>query len=268
MWDPDRACAEKFRCFLDALFLRKNCLVSVRNDGSLEVIRDFLGQPYSSRIFEIPDPAFFFELRGDFSSTISSLLVPGSRYIALCLAGDYAELRYGKVSLFVKAMANALEAIVQHNNDIRLLFVPHVHCDLEVITQVFANLPDKTRRLRTQIAPLLHQNSAAQYVYTMYDQCELAISNRFHGVVVPLSMRKKVIAYCDKITKKVPAVVSKMDQPELMYSHEDNLEGFVEKVKANLADKCTSTHTMDTKMDQLSEVNHKFLDAFESILPR
>ena len=266
MWDPDRECADKFRHFLDALFQRKNCLISVRNDGSLEVIRDFIGQEYSSRIFEIPDPAFFFELHDDFSRTVSALIAPQFRHIALCFAGDYSDLRYGKHSLFAQTMARALETIVQQNDDVRLLFVPHVHCDLEIITQVFSHLPDKTRRLRTQIAPLLHQNSAAQYIYTMYDQCELAISNRFHGVVVPLSMRKKVIAYCDKITKKVPSIVAKMNQKGLIYTHSDDLKGFIDKINANLADGYSSS--TDAKIKDLFEENHKFLLAFESILPK
>ena len=198
--------------------------------------------------------------------------MPGTRNIALCLAGDHAGKRYGEISLFGKRLADALEAIVGSSEDIRLVFVPHVHCDLELIVQVFAHLTDKTRRLRTQIAPLLHQNSAAQFIYTIYNKCDLIVSNRFHGVVVPLSMGKNVIAFCDKITKKVPSVVAKLGQQNVIFSHkDDDLKGFVEKVSNILYCGCSTSshsHTKDGLHDHLMETNQVFLDEIESILPK
>eukprot|EP00873_Tetraselmis_striata_P021186 jgi/Tetstr1/441450/TSEL_029695.t1 len=81
----ERTCA-----FLDVLLPRENCRFSLRNDGSVDLIRAHLGPRYADAMEIVPDGGLFGEPRSHVHAGLSA----DARFIAVNLAGDMPDKRY------------------------------------------------------------------------------------------------------------------------------------------------------------------------------
>ena len=263
---PNPECTGKFRTFLDRLLEEDKCLVSVRNDGSLEVIEKYIGNAYSKQIHEIPDPGFFFQLKKPYFDTFKDLLKKDAKYLAFCLAGDEAQARYGNPSHFAARMGQTLQHLLDTHNDLNLVFFPHIYNDIEIIYSILAQLPDQTRRLRTQVAPCFQGAGAEQYIFSLYSQCDIVVSNRFHGIVVPVSLGITSIAFCDNATRKVPCLIEKINLADYKYLYTETLDGFHEAVCDTMKKNAIFKQQTATLLENLTTVNDRFIEKFKMIL--
>ena len=264
--DPDPECANKFRTFLDRILAKDKCLVSVRNDGSHEIIENHVGSAYAKQIHEIPDPGFFFQLDEAYTNTFKTLLKKDARYIAICLAGDEAQARYGDPVRFPEKMGKSLQRLLDVYDDLNLIFFPHIFQDLETIYNILGHLPDQTRRLRTQVAPCFQGANAEQYIFSLYSQCDIVVSNRLHGIVVPVSLGIASVAFCDNATRKVPRLIEKIDLADYKYLYTEDLDGFHDTVCDTLAKSTTFKKRSAVLLESLTIVNDRFIEKFKAIL--
>ena len=264
--DPAKECIVKFRAFLDKVLTENKCLVSVRNDGSLEVIEKYVGHSYSERIHEIPDPGFFFQLDDAYTGMYDSLLKKGEHYMGLCIAGDEAQSRYGDKEHFVIEMGKALQTILKGNPDLNLVFFPHIYQDIAIIYGILKHLPDPTRRLKTLMAPCFQGLHAEQHIFSLYKKCDLVVSNRFHGIVVPVTLGIPSIAFCDLATRKVNKLIEKINLPEYKYAYTRDLTDLPDFVDGLLGRKEAFVEKSEKILCDLKRMNDGFMGQFASML--
>ncbi len=183
----------KFKKFLDYLNSSSKYLVSVRNDGSEDTIRDFLGERYLKNIYKVPDGGFFTEVEDFYHPELPD----SKKVIAVNLAGDMLDRRFGdngidssKISYeqFLKAFGSLINNQLKQDAEICIVFIPHIFKDIGVIADVLQNVEDRFRRNRITVAPYLHGKNAQEYIFDLYRKCNLVLGNRFHANVCSIGL--------------------------------------------------------------------------------
>ena len=87
---PD-ASRNYFTLFLSKLLASDQYLVSVRNDGAVDTLREEISPDHANAVHQIPDGGFFMRLP---QNSKSPLLVPDTSYIGINVANDMAEVRF------------------------------------------------------------------------------------------------------------------------------------------------------------------------------
>lgn len=183
----------KFKEFLDYLISSSKYLISVRNDGSLDMVKDLIGEEYAKHIYKVPDGGFFTEVEEFYHPELPI----GRTVIAVNLAGDMLHNRFdinledsSKISYerFLKIFGKLLNEQLSKNNDRYIAFIPHIYKDLVMISDILENVEDRFRRKRITVAPYLHGEGAQEYTFDLYRKCSLALANRFHANVCSIGM--------------------------------------------------------------------------------
>jgi FkbM family methyltransferase len=177
---------EKFRRYLDFLFSRKNVLVSMRNDGSLQMVRKLYGDSYADKINVCPDGGFFTTVKDFFHPELPQ----SKKFIALQLAGDGEKYRFknGNNSTgFLKKLAAVLRQVFQ-NYDYQVVLIPHIPEDLKMIDKFLIELGPPYTRKNISVAPYLHGQEAQDYIFDLYSRAQLVIGMRFHANVCPIGL--------------------------------------------------------------------------------
>lgn len=171
----------RFGAFLENL-LRKKAKIVFRNDGSLTLLRRHYDDSLLSRVSEMPDGGFFYEIPARRSSL-------GKR-ICFCVARDMANLRYtgeDGYDRFVRKMGSWCDGFIESHPEYSIVFVPHIYSDLSIIDDVLKSISDINRRLKVAVAPLCAVSpDAIDGTFSSYSGCDLVVSMRFHGNVVPI----------------------------------------------------------------------------------
>jgi len=182
---------QKFRSFLDYILSSNNYLVSVRNDGSLFNIRQYIGEIYASKIHRVPDGGFFAKTIDSFHPEIPM----NGKTIGINLAGDMLDIRFPQkddlgidYQQFVCEFSAFLNELFAKNDDLSVVFFPHIFRDLNIIADVIINIKDCYRRKRITVAPYLHGNGSSEYIFDIYRKCDLILGMRFHANVCPIGM--------------------------------------------------------------------------------
>ena len=168
---------------------RSDVLFSVRNDGSLDVIKDLLDPAVFNQIDVIPDGGLFCQVDGVLRPSKS--LEP--RRIVLNLAGDMRDLRYGLASDtgsgdLLTLLAAEVGSILKAHDDVHLMLAPHIYSDLGVISDFIQLLDDRTRRTRVSVAQYFTGRDGWRDVFAQYVGAEAVASMRFHGNLVPIGL--------------------------------------------------------------------------------
>lgn len=178
----------KFKKFLDYTLHSEKCLVSVRNDGSLDNIKDLIGLEYANKIYEIPDGGFFYNLiKSDFGQN----LIGDGMNIAINLAGDMLERRFsGEVTYkeFIRKFSLYLESLFQDMPSLNIIFIPHIFRDLSIIFDVLENINDKYRRTNISVAPCIQGDDKFHHIFDIYSRCNLVLGTRFHSNVCNIAL--------------------------------------------------------------------------------
>ena len=69
---------------------------------------------------------------------------------------------------FIKELAYTLNQLLEEDNNIDIVFVPHIFRDLKAISEVLENLKDEYRRKRITVAPYLSGNKGHDYIFDIY----------------------------------------------------------------------------------------------------
>lgn len=216
---------DKFQQFLDVAFSLKNCLISVRNDGSLANIEWLLGDRYSKHICKIPDGGFFIQP----DHYMHPEIVNGN-YIIINLAGDMMLQRFPKRDLnnidyedFKVEMVKIIEAIVE-NLKLAIVFTPHIYKDLSIIADILELLPDWIRRQWVTVTPYLTGFKGQDYIFDVYRNAQLVLGNRFHANVCSIGLARPSIGLSNY--PKVQAVYNELNMSTRCI--EINKQGFGE----------------------------------------
>lgn len=176
--------AEKCRRFLDVAYDR-NFLFSLRNDGSHQLLKDALGGTHVAPMAVIPDGALFARP----TPAQSRALYPGNKLVAINLAGDMPDRRFASregtlEDSFLQGIRDLSCELLSSDNDVRLVFVPHLYSDLTLISKLLEQIPDEYRRRNVSVAPYLSGVANWSEVFDIYRQADLVIGMRFHACVV------------------------------------------------------------------------------------
>lgn len=191
---PDSS-RRRFTAFIDKLTASDQYLVSLRNDGALENLGRHIGERYVKRVHALPDHGFFV------SPPVSPLpdLLPARdnvRRIAINLACDMSDIRFAQFenqAHFAREMAAVVEALAERDPLTEFLLIPHIFRDLEIISQVTAQVGDRLRRTRLAVAPFGSGDKAALHALALYRSADLVMGMRFHSNVCSMALGRQVL---------------------------------------------------------------------------
>lgn len=178
---------------------------SVRNDGSLERLREQVGNA-ADHVVEIPDPAFFIQIDPDH-------VIPQMRNhkptILIQVAGDNLDKRLrsthksivGRFALrraetperqFINKCANLITWLIE-NYDADVVLAPHITRDLRLTSEVVDRLPIPLARKKTRVLGIPHPRYAPQF-FAAYAKADLVIGMRGHSAICSVGLRIPFIA--------------------------------------------------------------------------
>jgi len=195
-----------FGSYLEYLTKRPNTLISVRNDGSLKRLGQIFGHTAVQNITTVPDGGFHMatlnvehkelsdekplvtvQLAGD-KQRYRFREEPSISYRLMARVGLADKMAGGKRRrIFLSQLSSALVHLVNEQN-IRIVFVPHIPADLEIISEVLSTLPRDISRLRSTVAPVVSADSAYRKAFDLYRHVDMVVGMRFHGNVCPIGM--------------------------------------------------------------------------------
>lgn len=222
---------DKFRLFLDAILENKNISLAVRNDGSKENLKIEIGKKYYDAIPEVLDSGFFYQ-----NSNLPALPI-NKPYVALNITDDQIHmLSKVREQLDVTQYYAELEKIVRfivYEENMHLVFVPHIHSDLNAILHLINNFSDYDIRQYFSIAPCIQGFNGADYLFSIYKHSDLVIASRLHANICSLAMNKKVIGLgvLDRVSY-IYSHIGLSNQCELISGRFSN--GVVEKLSSSL----------------------------------
>jgi polysaccharide pyruvyl transferase WcaK-like protein len=181
---------------------------SVRNDGSLERIREELGSVADS-VVEVPDPGFFVPARPDAEIPAFRGEDPKRPVVVVQLAGDNFERRLSRSEpkragwgrgrrskdvreAFFRSMVSFVCRLIQEY-DARILIAPHITLDFTVTGKLLDRLPWTLCRPNVQVMGVPHQRHA-DYFFEAYRRADLVVAMRGHSVICAVGHRVPCLA--------------------------------------------------------------------------
>lgn len=209
---------EKFRNFLDYLLSRKNTLIAVRNDGSKETLKQFIGEQYAAAIPEVLDHGFFYENDGTFYKPFEE------KYILINTTSDQVLMKnrsIGKIDgeRHIIEMSKAINNII-HNSELNIVFAPHIYSDYQAIDGILKHINDYHIRSRIAITPFAQGDFGCNQIYSAYKNSAVVAGMRFHANVCSIAMNVPSIglAALDRVQNMYDSLglhnsVVKVDRP-------------------------------------------------------
>ena len=180
----------RFHKFLKKITASPQFFVSVRNDGSKEELKALYGTEFETSILKVPDGGYLINPEPSSHPEI----VKGKKHIAICLGGDMTEVRFNQGQdqisrqKFVEKLATICDDLLL-NDDIRIVFAPHIFSDLKMIYEVLELMNDKLVRTKVNVAPLLNGTATdGMLIFDLYRHCDLVLSMRHHGNICPIAL--------------------------------------------------------------------------------
>jgi polysaccharide pyruvyl transferase WcaK-like protein len=181
---------------------------SVRNDGSLERIREQLGS-VADEVVEVPDPGFFVPARPD--AEIPAFLGDGSQrpVVVVQLAGDNLKRRMSRpesrpqgwwkrrksedpVEAFLDTMAAFVCRLIQEYGA-RVLIAPHITRDFTITGKLLDRMPQALCRPSVEVMNVTHPRHA-DYFFEAYRRASLVVGMRGHSVICAVGHRVPCLA--------------------------------------------------------------------------
>lgn len=181
---------ERFKTFLQYVTRSSKYLVTVRNDGSYEALNELFNGEFAESVLKVPDGGYLIDKLHLKHSEIRGEAIN----IAICLGGDLPEVRYpvktqSGAKCFAAKFASLCERVLNFNERIRLIFVPHIAQDYTILSEVLSLINDKFVRQRVTVAPLLNgTNTDGMAIFDMYSQCDLVLGMRHHANICSIAL--------------------------------------------------------------------------------
>jgi len=192
--DPAQGIANvnKFRIWLNYIIQNKDkYILSTRNDGGLETLETYLGIEYSNAFHHVPDGGFFLDLEDYYHPEIPE----SKKIIGINIAGDMPEVRFPDQAQginyeeFIHTFASVLNKLLSEDEEIHIVFFPHIYKDLYFVSALLKSVKDWHNRKRITVAPYLHGEDQEKYLFDAYRKCNLIIGNRFHANVCAIGLK-------------------------------------------------------------------------------
>lgn len=187
----DKKTMDKFSNFVDMLLSRENIFFALRNNGAKQTLLKMYNNLNISRIHEMPDCGFFVLQPEDNYNEI----VDGMINVAINIAADMLYLRFPNESLYFSEKEFVVEffrfcnELLESNERIRIIFVPHIYADYLLIVRILCEMKDILCRTRVAVAPYLSAiNKNALYNIGLYRKCQLAICMRNHANICAIGL--------------------------------------------------------------------------------
>lgn len=181
-----------FSEFLKYVTRSENCLISVRNDGSLERIQKHTSSSLADEITVIPDPGFYLNI--DENSHKSWLPSQTKNTLGINVVSDMTEERFPSSSSsltyeeFVKEFARFVDNFLSGSEENHVIFIPHIYSDLKPIYEIMKEMDIWFRRSRVSVAPSFQGMGNEQQFFSIYEHVDASLSARLHGNVVPIGL--------------------------------------------------------------------------------
>ena len=76
--------------------------------------------------------------------------------------------------------------------DFKILLIPHIFRDYNVIYDILNEVEDTFRRERIDVAGLRQGSNGMHEIINCYNKCSIVLANRFHSNVIGLVLKKPV----------------------------------------------------------------------------
>jgi polysaccharide pyruvyl transferase WcaK-like protein len=181
---------EKFKTFLYAVASNQKVAIAVRNDGSINTLKNILPPEELKNIPEILDNGFYF-------NTELSRFLPIDDYISINITLDQIQMLSNSrgaidIDFYKKEMVKVINHIALNLNK-NIVFVPHIYSDIKAIYEVLECVDDFIVRTKITIAPYLQGDKGANLLFGIYKNSSLVLATRFHANVCAMSMNLPVI---------------------------------------------------------------------------
>ena len=220
---------------------------SVRNDGSLERLRDVLGAA-ADPVVEVPDPGFFVDVPKayavpQFSGRRPRILVqvagdnPGFRFggrgdgAAVELLGRVRNrLPVGLGRELARAIAKLVTRLVEAF-DAEVVLAPHISKDLPLVVAILAGLPAVLARRRVRVLGVPDPSGASEF-FAAYAQSDLVVGMRGHSVICACGLRIPCIGLSTH--PKIRGFMAACDLADWVVDYEPDCEAELERLSSQL----------------------------------
>lgn len=184
---PKQENIDKFKNFLKIVNKNKNWFISVRNDGTLNRMQQRYGH-LTDNILHVPDNGFFFK---PLECGQLRLADKDTTWIGLNITNDLFHKIFNRnvdAVIFNELIAGFVNKILAENDKYKIIFFPHTHKDIEIISLIMNKLEDRYNRERIVVAPFLIGEKIIDQVFDLYRICSCVVGMRFHSNVCCLGM--------------------------------------------------------------------------------
>lgn len=254
---------QKFQTWLDYVINEKRFLISLRNDGAMEIARKYFAEIYTENFNIVPDGGFFNQV-----NSVPCFEIPsGKTVIGINVAGDMIDSRFNQSNSFYKSnrarsigydefmqsFVEAIRQLMERDEDIHVVLYAHIFRDFPPIFDFLNTMPDKLTRERISVAPYVQGEAGRLAIFSSYQQCSLIIGNRFHTNVCGIGMRIPTIGLLNY--PKIGYLYKELDLLERVV--DVTQEGFdhklLELIESTLASKESIVEQYESKNLQLEE---------------
>lgn len=185
-----KQCEDKFGKFLKYLTDSCQYMVTVRNDNSYEQIKKLYGEELQKKILKVPDGGFFCKPISFPHAEISK----GYKNIAINVACDRSDIRYPGGNYlsqeeFVNEFSEYCIRVLKTREDTKIIFVPHIYSDYEILMKIIQKIPDRYVRIRICCAACLNgRETNGLNNFDIYQNADLVVGMRYHANVVSIGM--------------------------------------------------------------------------------
>jgi polysaccharide pyruvyl transferase WcaK-like protein len=180
-----QSASQNFAKFINSFVDSKRNLLSVRNDGSLSVVKRFLNPENWNKCFELPDHAFFTNWTSEVTDFQKTRIT-----IGINLAIDMPEIRFSKYNQdafeFLSQLALTLNRLLDFYDILDLCFIPHMYSDMKAISFILGELKDTHRRERATVTTYDTRANSQEFTEA-YSQLDGVVAMRFHSHVFGIS---------------------------------------------------------------------------------
>lgn len=206
--------------------------VSLRNDGSMDNMRELFGSKFDEHVLEVPDNGFFVQTEDSYHPE----LIGGYNSIGVNIVCDGEENRFNKdisIDDFKDKFSQILTQVLQEYPNYQIIFFPHIYSDVNIIYNVIERIPDDIRRIRLKIAPYLSGQGSEKYIMNLYENCELLLGMRFHSNVGAIAKNVPSISMATN-HYRVPSLYDKLGIDDRVLKV--NVKGFDRELKKHILD--------------------------------
>ena len=246
---------KKFELFLKYVRSKSNITIALRNDGSINSIRNDFGESALEGLVEILDHGYFYKPTGNYVLPIDE------PYVAINVTDDQLNMR-GGINEDRDWYYNELKIVIENvtKRGYKIVFVPHIHQDVEAIGSVLNKLPSGLARASTIVAPCIQSDSGTDLIFNTYKNAKLVIASRYHANVCSIKLGVPTIGLSP--LDRIKYTHNQMTLNQTAFSHSVSV-GFSDAIVSNINDIENGNYEFNLK--QLDELKNKTISFYKKL---